>query len=109
MQLWEIMTRIISEITLPGCRVLFSNADEHTYRAQDAPHSLGGAQAQQFSWNYDHVAALWKHEQWLPQAAVDLARAHYSAYMVRRKDGLRVITLNTDFCKLNTFSLVLVD
>ena len=27
------------------------------------------------------------------------ARAHYSAYMVRRVDGLRIITINTDMCK----------
>ncbi|KAH9944018.1 sphingomyelin phosphodiesterase [Epithele typhae] len=65
-------------------------------QAQDAPHSLGGKLADQFSWNYDHVAALWKHEGWIPQSAVDLARAHYAGYMVRRQDGLRVITLNTD-------------
>jgi hypothetical protein len=48
--------------------------------------------------NYDHVAGLWKHENWLPQAAVALARAHYAAYMVKRVDGLRIITLNTDMC-----------
>ena len=47
--------------------------------------------------NYDHVSSLWEHEKWLPQAAVDLARANYAAYMVRRTDGLRIITLNTDF------------
>ncbi|RDB29530.1 Sphingomyelin phosphodiesterase [Hypsizygus marmoreus] len=66
-------------------------------QAQDAPHSLGGALANQFSWNYDHVAGLWKHEKWLPDAAVKLAKAHYSAYMVKRMDGLRIISLNTDF------------
>ena len=49
--------------------------------------------------NYDHVASLWQHEGWIPQSAVDLARAHYAAYMVRRQDGLRVITLNTDLCE----------
>ncbi|RPD64995.1 sphingomyelin phosphodiesterase [Lentinus tigrinus ALCF2SS1-6] len=65
-------------------------------QAQDSPHSLGGTLAEQFSWNYDHVASLWQHEGWIPQSAVDLAKAHYAAYMVRRKDGLRVITLNTD-------------
>jgi len=48
--------------------------------------------------NYDHVAGLWKHENWLPQAAVALARTHYAAYMVKRVDGLRIITLNTDMC-----------
>ncbi|KAI0673559.1 sphingomyelin phosphodiesterase [Trametes maxima] len=65
-------------------------------QAQDAPHSLNGKLADQFSWNYDHVAALWEHEGWLPRSAVELARAHYAAYMVKRRDGLRVITLNTD-------------
>ncbi|TDL28043.1 Metallo-dependent phosphatase [Rickenella mellea] len=70
-------------------------------QAQDAPHSLGGTLAEQFSWNYDHVAGLWKHEDWLPEAAVDIARAHYGAYMVKRQDGLRIITLNTDFSDLS--------
>ena len=66
-------------------------------RAQDAPHSLGGELATQFSWNYDHVAGLWQHEGWLPGSAITLAKAHYGAYMVRRADGLRIITINTDF------------
>lgn len=87
-------------------------------RAQDAPHSLGGALAKQFSWlasfayffspgkgkgvfyrNYDHVAGLWKLEQWLPGGAVAQARSHYAAYSVQRTDGLRIISLNTDLCK----------
>ncbi|KAI0070334.1 Metallo-dependent phosphatase [Panus rudis PR-1116 ss-1] len=74
---------------------VLGNHDSYN-QAQDAPHSLGGASAKQFSWNYDHLAALWQHEHWLPEAAVQLARAHYAAYMVRRQDGLRIITLNTD-------------
>ena len=48
--------------------------------------------------NYDHVTGLWQHEDWLPQAAVAMSRAHYAAYMVKRVDGLRIITLNTDMC-----------
>ncbi|KAI9444617.1 Metallo-dependent phosphatase-like protein [Lactarius indigo] len=60
-------------------------------QAQDAPHSLGGALAKQFSWYFsgttDHVAKLWQQEKWIPQSA---------AYSVQRTDGLRVITLNTD-------------
>ncbi|KAF8079019.1 Metallo-dependent phosphatase-like protein [Lyophyllum atratum] len=76
-------------------------------QAQDAPHSLGGALAEQFSWNYDHVASLWKHEKWLPDAAVTLAKAHYSAYMVKRADGLRVISLNTDmWYRSNLFNYI---
>lgn len=55
--------------------------------------------------NYDHVASLWQHEKWLPESAVTLARAHYSAYMVKRGDGLRVISLNTNLCKSYTLNL----
>ncbi|KAG6851332.1 hypothetical protein H0H93_005730 [Arthromyces matolae] len=49
-----------------------------------------------YNQNYDHVADLWQHEQWLPEAAVNLAKSHYAAYMVKRVDGLRIISLNTD-------------
>ena len=49
--------------------------------------------------NYDHVSSLWKQNQWIPQSAVSQARAHYAAYSVQHTDGLRMITLNTDFCK----------
>ena len=46
---------------------------------------------------YDHVSALWELEGWIDSTAASLARANYGAYMVQRGDGLRVITLNTDF------------
>ncbi|KAH9178518.1 Metallo-dependent phosphatase [Lactarius sanguifluus] len=76
-------------------------------QAQDAPHSLGGALAKQFSWNYDHVAKLWQQEKWIPQSAVAQARAHYAAYSVQRTDGLRVITLNTDlWYRANWFNYI---
>ncbi|KAJ7070534.1 sphingomyelin phosphodiesterase [Mycena amicta] len=79
-------------------------------QAQDAHHALGGGLAQQFQWNYDHLAALWQHESWLPSAAVALARAHYSAYMVQRHDGFRVISLNTDmWYKANYFNYIELD
>jgi sphingomyelin phosphodiesterase len=55
--------------------------------------------------NYDHVAGLWQHEGWLPDAAVEFAQSHYAAYMVKRTDGLRIITLNTDLCKRDLTSL----
>ncbi|KAF9011062.1 Metallo-dependent phosphatase-like protein [Cyathus striatus] len=76
-------------------------------QAQDSPQTLGGQLAQQFSWNYDHVAALWQHENWLPDSAVKLAKAHYSAYAVRRMDGLRVISLNTNlWYRANYFNYI---
>ena len=59
-----------------------------------------------FNRNYNHVASLWELEQWLPQSAVAQARSHYGAYSVQRTDGLRVISLNTDFCKRDFVSNV---
>jgi sphingomyelin phosphodiesterase len=67
-------------------------------QAQDAIHALPGGLANQFSWNYDHVSALWEDEGWIDSETAQFAKAHYSAYMVRRQDGLRIITLNTDLC-----------
>ncbi|KAJ7775364.1 Metallo-dependent phosphatase-like protein [Mycena metata] len=71
--------------------------------AQDSPHSLGGNLTDQFSWNYDHVAGLWELEGWIDKTAAQLARANYGAYMVQRGDGLRIITLNTDFWYQSNF------
>ncbi|KAJ3527846.1 hypothetical protein NM688_g8072 [Phlebia brevispora] len=73
-------------------------------QAQDAPHALNPPLADQFSWNYDHVSSLWEQKGWIPESAVELARAHYAAYMVKRVDGLRIITLNTDFFGVLSFT-----
>ncbi|KAJ7647609.1 Metallo-dependent phosphatase [Roridomyces roridus] len=88
---------------------VLGNHDSYN-QAQDAHHALGGALAEQFSWNYDHVAALWQHEQWLPESAVEIARQHYAAFMVKRQDGLRIISLNTDmWYKANYFNYIDLD
>ncbi|KZP10094.1 sphingomyelin phosphodiesterase [Athelia psychrophila] len=76
-------------------------------QAQDAPHAIGGPLADQFSWNYDHVAELWGYEGWLPAAAVKQAKSTYSAYSVQRSDGLRIISLNTNlWYKANYFNYI---
>ncbi|PPQ64241.1 hypothetical protein CVT24_008644 [Panaeolus cyanescens] len=76
-------------------------------QAQDAPQTLGGQLAKQFSWNYDHLSSLWQHEDWLPASAVELARAHYGGYMVKRGDGLRIISLNTNlWYRANYFNYI---
>ncbi|KAF8560146.1 sphingomyelin phosphodiesterase [Imleria badia] len=61
-----------------------------------ASYSLGGELGQQFGWLYDHITALWNYEGWLPEDSVEYSRAHYAAYMVKRTDGLRIISLNTN-------------
>ncbi|EIT81440.1 acid sphingomyelinase and PHM5 phosphate metabolism protein [Aspergillus oryzae 100-8] len=63
----------------------------------ESPHSLPGPLGQQQSWNYDHVAGLWRHEGWIDEAAVQEAKLHYGAYSIKTHHGLRIITFNTDF------------
>lgn len=48
--------------------------------------------------NYDHLSGLWELEEWIDADTAQQARAHYSAYSVQRQDGLRIVTINTDFC-----------
>ncbi|KAI0330007.1 sphingomyelin phosphodiesterase [Cubamyces sp. BRFM 1775] len=67
------------------------------HKSQHPPNSLSGELSAQFDWHYKHLAALWEYQGWLDHSAADLARKHNAAYMVRREDGLRIITLNTDF------------
>ncbi|KAF8140481.1 Metallo-dependent phosphatase [Boletus edulis] len=59
-------------------------------------YSLGGELGQQLGWLYDHITSLWNYEGWLPEDSVEFSRAHYAAYMVKRTDGLRIISLNTN-------------
>ena len=56
------------------------------------------AQLDAWNRNYEHVSSLWQYEGWLDEAEVQTALANYGGYSVRRTDGLRIITLNTDFC-----------
>ncbi|KAJ6485920.1 Metallo-dependent phosphatase-like protein [Mycena sanguinolenta] len=88
---------------------VLGNHDSYN-QAQDAPHNLSGSLGTQFSWNYDHLASLWQHEEWLPESAVELAKKFYSAFMVKRQDGLRIISLNTDlWYKANYFNYINLD
>ncbi|KAF9235985.1 sphingomyelin phosphodiesterase [Melanogaster broomeanus] len=64
---------------------------------QMIPYALGGfVLGNQFNWLYDHVSSMWFYEGWVPEASVEYARTHYAAYSVKRPDGLRIISLDTD-------------
>lgn len=65
--------------------------------AIDGPHSLPGPLGQQFSYNYDHVAALWQQNGWIDEKTASEARLHYAGYSIKTHLGLRIITFNTDF------------
>ncbi|KAH9835891.1 sphingomyelin phosphodiesterase [Rhodofomes roseus] len=65
--------------------------------AQNSPYDIDPSITGQFNWDYDHLASLWEIEGWLSAETAQQARTHYSAYSVQRTDGLRIITVNTDF------------
>ncbi|KAF8553428.1 sphingomyelin phosphodiesterase [Imleria badia] len=72
---------------------------------QMIPYAMGGfVLGSQFNWLYDHVPTMWYYEGWLPESSVEYARTHYAAYTVKRPDGLRIISLDTDI--LNYFSYI---
>ncbi|KAI6111616.1 sphingomyelin phosphodiesterase [Pisolithus croceorrhizus] len=71
---------------------------------QMIPYYLGGPLGNQFNWLYEHVSSLWYHDGWLPMNSVEYAKTHYAAYSIKRPDGLRIISLDTDI--LNYFSYV---
>ena len=50
---------------------------------------------------YEHVSSMWEYEGWLPQNVTEYASTHYAAYAVKRTDGLKIITLDTDICELS--------
>ncbi|EIW82649.1 Metallo-dependent phosphatase [Coniophora puteana RWD-64-598 SS2] len=68
-----------------------------------APLSLGDGEGQEFSWLYDHVAALWQYEGWMNASEAAYAKAHYAAFMVQRGDGLRIVSLNTNLWYKNGY------
>ncbi|KAJ5520356.1 hypothetical protein N7463_000809 [Penicillium fimorum] len=63
----------------------------------DSPHNLPGRLGEQQSWNYEHLAGLWRHEGWISRETADEARTHYGGYSVKTYYRLRIIAFNTDF------------
>ncbi|KAF8521774.1 Metallo-dependent phosphatase [Hysterangium stoloniferum] len=67
-------------------------------QAFDAPHSIQPGQlSAQFEWNYGHLAKLWETEGWISEQVSKVSQATYSAYSTLTPQGLKIITINTDF------------
>jgi len=62
-----------------------------------APHSLPDSRGDQLSWDWDNVAALVKSNGWGSNKTAETIRAHYGAYSISPRKGLRVVALNSDF------------
>ncbi|WFD36531.1 hypothetical protein MCUN1_003414 [Malassezia cuniculi] len=72
-----------------------------------APHSLPDGRGNQFSWDSDYVAKLWSNKGFIDGDAANQVRRHYGAYSMSPRNGLRVISLNTDFWyKFNFFNFI---
>ncbi|KAF8836600.1 sphingomyelin phosphodiesterase [Paxillus ammoniavirescens] len=105
----EIMVYNLLKEYLGPAPVYATLGNHDTYmQFQMIPYALGGyTLGSQFNWLYDHVSTMWYYEGWLPEASVEYARTHYVAYTVKRLDGLRIISLDTDmWYTLNYFSYI---
>jgi sphingomyelin phosphodiesterase len=49
------------------------------------------------SWNYDLLSSMWETDGWITSSEASYASTHYGAYAHTTAQGLRIISLNTDF------------
>ncbi|KAF9236005.1 sphingomyelin phosphodiesterase [Melanogaster broomeanus] len=104
----EVMVYNLLKKFLGPAPVYATVGNHDTYvQFQMIPYAMGGYLGKQFNWLYDHISSMWSYEGWLPSESVEFSRTHYAAYTVKRPDGLRVISLDTDICKAyNYFSYI---
>lgn len=50
-----------------------------------------------FSWNYDLLSSMWERDGWITAGEASHASTHYGAYAHTTAQGLRIISINTDF------------
>lgn len=75
--------------------------------AYNTPNSInnGTGQSNAMSWNYDLLSSMWQQDGWINNASAQYARNHYGAYSTITKQGLKIISINTDFWyKANIFN-----
>lgn len=72
----------------------FGNHDSFPY-AQMAQNESGFAQ--EFEWNTDLSARMWKDYNWINEDQEEQARHTYGSFAVTTKSGLRVISMDSNF------------
>ena len=67
--------------------------------AFNTPDNINGGDGatNAFSWNYDLLSSLWQQDGWINAAEASYASTHYGAYAHTTVQGLRIISINTDF------------
>ncbi|KAH0836040.1 sphingomyelin phosphodiesterase [Fonsecaea pedrosoi] len=61
------------------------------------PAGSTAAAANAFGWNYELLSSLWGNAGWLNGTEQQYASTHYGAYAHTTAQGLRIISINTDF------------
>ena len=65
--------------------------------AYNTPNSFNGPSGNALSWNYDLLSSLWQNSSWINASEASYASQHYGAYAHTTPQGLRIISINTDF------------
>ncbi|KAF7874876.1 hypothetical protein EAF04_002050 [Stromatinia cepivora] len=67
--------------------------------ALSTPNSINNSTGQSnvFSWNYNLLSSLWLNNGWIDSKAAQYASNHYGAYATVTSQGLKIISINTDF------------
>ena len=66
-------------------------------QALNSPNGAPFAESNAFSWNYQLLSSLWQNNTWLNATEAEFAATHYAAFAHTTSQGLRIISLNTDF------------
>lgn len=73
------------------------------YNTQNLFCGANGTNA--FSWNYELLSSMWQNNSWINASEALQASTHYGAYAHTTAQGLRIISINTDFWyKSNVFN-----
>jgi sphingomyelin phosphodiesterase len=57
----------------------------------------------EFQWVYDFYSELWAKNEWISNTTANQAGAHYGAYSTVTSQGLKIITINTDYWYMENF------
>lgn len=98
----EVTYRIFKEFLGDRTPVYATLGNHDTLPKDFAPqHSLNpdptNSRTNALAWNYDLLSSLWHKNYWLNATEAAFAKAHYGAYAATTAQGLRIISLNSDF------------
>lgn len=89
---------------------VFSAIGNHDTAPSDSasPHSLPDAgPREEFSYDWDNLKRLFNAEGWFTHKEAKQVSQHYGGYSVSPRQGLRIITINTDFWyKANIYNYI---